>query len=342
MEILKNTILQFIPGDSRHASKCVSFNCPCCVYMGEPRPDSRGRGGLFIESDHIGYNCFNCGFKFRQEYNSEKLEFNTRKFMELLGVPSTEINRIKLDFMKKSFSSELLAKTYKSYKSPAKVINLDFKSCDLPKGTHFIRDIIMDSHPDSDVFKAFNYAEDRGIADWPYLLWSSDKNFRLNERLMIPFLHKERIVGFTARMFHDKCKKSDRYYTNNPNTGNYVFNIDALYKKKKYVIVNESPIDSILYDGVATMNFEPTRKQCDIINNSPSKKILVPDLSDSAGKKFIDIATNNSWGVYIPKWDSRMDLGKATHIYGKLYIASDIIVNHDTNPIKIKVKANIS
>lgn len=343
MDILKQTLLQNVPSNSRSSRKCISFNCPCCLYMGEPRPDVKGRGGLFIENGEIGYNCFNCGFKFRQK-EDEELSFKTKKFMELLGVPSIDINKVQLAFMKSRYAGGLLDDIVDSKsqnKNSNSVNNINFIECELPSNTHYIKDIIMDSDPESDVFKAYNYAQERNIANWPHLMWSESKNHFLNKRLIIPYLYNGKIVGYTARAFIDNISKDNRYYTHNPNGNKYLFNIDALFKNRKYVIVNESPIDSLLFDGIATMNFSPTREQLDIVNSFNCEKILVPDLNNSAGKKFIETAIDNSWSVFFPDWESNLDLGEATNKYGKLFVISNIINNRIKSPMRIKVKSKI-
>ena len=48
--------------------------------MGERRSDTRMRGGFFNRGNEIGYNCFNCGFKFRASDNQE-LPFKAVKFL---------------------------------------------------------------------------------------------------------------------------------------------------------------------------------------------------------------------------------------------------------------------
>ena len=41
-----------------------TLNCPMCVHNGQPRPDSRRRGGFnFPNSDSVVFHCFNCGAK---------------------------------------------------------------------------------------------------------------------------------------------------------------------------------------------------------------------------------------------------------------------------------------
>lgn len=337
MEILKQVLLAHIPGKASTSGKCVSFNCPCCLYMGEPRPDTKGRGGLFIEHDTVGYNCFNCRFKFRQDSNS-KLSFKTRKFMELLGVPKSDINKAQLESLKSSsMSYNLLGIDYSKTEKPK--IDLNFERVGLPRGTQLIHDIIKDADPDSDVFDVYNYAIERGVESHPYIMWCNDKAQKFNRRLIIPFMYDGDVVGYTARLI-DACAKKDRYITQSPNSSKYTFNLDALFKKRKYVIINESPIDAIIYDGVATMNFEPTYKQIQLINNFQGKKIVIPDFGNG-GKRMVDTAINNDWGVFFPDWNQGFDLGQASQMYGRLFVMQHIINNYLSNSVTIKIKKNL-
>ena len=187
MEILKQVILNNLPSKARSTSKCISFNCPCCVYMGEQRPDSRGRGGLFIEMDTIGYNCFNCRFKCRQE-KGQKLNFKTKKFMELLGVPHTDINRAQLESLKNSsVAYSVLGMESKPAYKPQ--VDLDFTTVELPPNTKLVHDIIT-TEENTDLIDVYNYAIDRGIENYPFLMWCNDKTNKMNRRLLIPYMYR--------------------------------------------------------------------------------------------------------------------------------------------------------
>jgi hypothetical protein len=304
--------------------------------MGESRPDTKGRGGLFIEYDTIGYNCFNCRFKFRQE-KGERLGFKVKKFMELLGVPSSEINKAQLESLKSSSVAYNLLGLDVTTKSKPK-LDLDFKKVDLPSGTTLIHDEIL-KNDSKDLIDVYNYAVDRGVENHPYIMWTPSKDNKLNRRLIIPFMHEGNIVGYTARMI-DKCKKEDRYITRSPNSSKYVFNIDSIFKQRKYLLVNESPIDSLLYDGIATMNFEPTYNQVQLINQFKGTVIVVPDFG-SGGMKMIDTAVKNNWSVFFPDWNDNFDLGEATQMYGKLFVVDRIISEKIDNPVKIEVMKRI-
>lgn len=335
-----NIIYSHLPSGSKITSKCVEMNCPCCIYMGEKRQDTRRRGGFFNNGNEIGYNCFNCGYKFRADDSSE-LPFKAIKLLELLNVPKSEVNKLhflslKLNPIKRNLGSTVSSNSFN------KPINLNFKNVDLPKGTVLLHDYLEenDCDPESDAFQAYIYAKSRGIGDYPYLLWSPSKEYKINKRLIIPYMYNDNVVGYTARLFIKEQNKSERYINNNPNQ-NYVFNIDTLFRKdRKIVIINESVLDSILYDGVGLMGAYPNVDQCNIVNSFKGRKILVPDLN-IAGLKSVETAIKNGWEVFFPSWSYGFDLGEAVQHFGKIFVLESIINDSIKDPLEIKVKKNL-
>lgn len=320
-----------LPYGSKHTSKCVEINCPCCTYMGERRNDNRRRGGLFYTGSEIGYNCFNCGFKFRADEENE-LPFRAIKLLDLMMVPKTEINKLHFLSLRKNPQKRLIKKKKEIQ------VNLDFKEVELPSNSFILHDIIMDADENSDAFKAYVYAKERGIEQYPFLVWADNKNYKFNKRLILPYLYKDRVVGYTARAFIETSKK-DRYVNICPNP-NYVYNIDSIFSDKKVLIINESPFDSLLYDGVGLMSFSPNQDQINIINKFKGRKILVPDLNVS-GQKIIDTAIDNKWEVFFPFWNKSFDLGESVQNYGKLFVLEQIINTSLEDDLQIQVQKNL-
>ena len=180
----------------------------------------------------------------------------------------------------------------------------------------------------------------RGLEDYPLLLWSDTKENKYNKRLLIPYMYDDKVVGHTARLVIPEKSKGERYINNTPNT-NYVFNMDTLFRKdRKIVIINESVLDSILFDGVGMMGAYPNTDQCNIINSFKGRKILVPDIN-SAGLRAVDTAINNGWEVFFPNWSYNFDLGEAVQNFGKLFVIENIIMNAVSDPLEITVKKNL-
>lgn len=340
MDIFQETISRHLPAGAKHTTKCIEINCPCCVLMGESRPDSRKRGGVFLELSTTGYHCFNCGFKFRQDFD-KPLNRKAKTFLKELGATNDEIRKVMFVYRKnQSEESQLLSKIFK----PKKVnIDLDFKEDKLPKGTMLLHDAVnaidSESHP---AFRAYQYAFERGIEDNPMLLWCDSDDKKIKDYLIIPFIYKDKIVGYQARYTgHDPWMLSNRRFINsNPNSGKYLYGIENVFSEKKFLIINESLIDSYLYRGVGLMSHNPTFNQVNIINKFKGVKILVPDFGKSSDI-LIDIAIDNGWSVYFPFWDDGKDLGEATEEYGRIFMLNHIIKNHVNAPSSINLRRKI-
>lgn len=337
MDILQETISRHLPADSKHSSKCITLNCPCCLSMGESRDDTRGRGGLFLEPNETGYNCFNCGFKFKQPMN-EPLSKRVKTFLSCLNVNKTDIQKILFVYKKNEQTSPLSHLLNNNKKKKVVSIDLNFKDGTLPKDTHLLHDIIKDIDSNHPAFNAYTYAMDRDIHNYPYLMWSGSKDKNLSEYLIIPYIYKKQLVGYQARYCGNNnwYEKNRRFINHNPNTGKFLFGLDNLFSEQKYIFINESAIDSIPYKGVGTMSHTLTNDQINILNSSRNTKILVPDFG-KGGLDMVDIAVKNEWNVYFPFWDDGKDLGDATQEYGRFFMVNEIIHNSINSPSKIKL-----
>lgn len=338
MDILEDTLNRYLPSGARHTGKCIEMNCPCCVLMGEARHDTRSRGGLFMETNTIGYNCFNCGFKFRQD-NDKPLGRKPKAFLEELGVPRDEIQKIIFIF-RKNMSEEkvLLSQLFKPNRKAS--LDLDFLPGTLPEGSCLLVDaldeVTDENHP---AFKVYSYAYERGIENNPTLLWTPSTESKMNEYLIIPFIYEETIVGYQARYTGtDKWILENRRFINsNPNSGKYLFGIENVFSDRQYLIINESLIDSYLYQGVGLMSHNISINQINIINQFQGKKILVPDFG-KGGIDLTEIAIEHGWSVYFPFWDDGRDLGKATEEYGRIFLLNDMIRHSVSSPSSIRLR----
>lgn len=324
------TILKdFLPSYKTSGSKIV-INCPCCVYMGESSNDTRSRGGIFEGFDEFGYNCFNCNYKFRFKEDDE-LPFRAIKFLELLGVPETEINKIHFESLKLNPNRITIPKQIKVKNS-----NFSFQPCELPDNTYIIHDHLLNADPNSDLFKAYVYAKERGIANNPYLLWVDQTYKNFNKRLTIPFIFNSDVVGYISRAFL-AVNKSERYIDKRPDQ-TYMYNIEKVLAKQKYLIIGESPLDAMLSLGIGTMRSNLSLKQIEILRSFKGKIIVHPDLNHN-GLNLIDIAINEGWSVYFNDYGD--DLGDSIQKFGRIFIIEDIIQNHLSDPLEIELRKNM-
>ena len=133
-------------------------------------------------------------------------------------------------------------------------------------------------------------------------MYSTDKFWDVNKRLLIPFYWKGDIVGFTGRLF-EKLEKV-KYYTDvQPG---YVFNMDAQDWTRKFVIVTEGPFDAITISGVSILGSEINDIQRELIDGLNRKVIVVPD-RDAPGEKLINQAIEFGWNVAFPEWEDNVE-----------------------------------
>ena len=160
--------------------------------------------------------------------------------------------------------------------------------------------------------------------------WSAAPGFR--DRVVIPFYHDGKVVGYTGR----KIKSGKPKYLTDSQSG-YVFNLDAQTYDRKFVIVIEGQFDAIAIDGVGIMTNEPNEAQIMRINSLGREVIVVPD-KDRPGAKMIASAIKNGWSASLPPWgDDVKDIADAVKRYGRLYVLSTILHYKVSGEIKLNL-----
>lgn len=317
------TILSLIPGRRKTTpSGWISFDAVCCHHMGQA-PDTRSRGGILTTPESgFQYHCFNCGFKAGWS-PGRLLTTNTKRLCQWLGMGSDDISKLNLELMRQQ------QKTAPALKSLA---NLTLEDRELPSDTRTLKEWAQADLPEP-VVKMFEYLVMRGMdIDWYPWMWSPADGYR--DRLIIPFYHEKRTVGFTAR----KITPGKPKYLNVSQPG-YVFNLDAQTANydRKYCIVVEGQFDAIAVDGVAIMTNEVSKNQAARITALNRDTIVVPD-QDAAGAAMIKSALDHNWSVSIPPWGENIkDVADAVKQYGRLYTMATILHYRETNPIKIQL-----
>jgi hypothetical protein len=286
-------------------------------------PDTRSRGGILATPDSgFQYHCFNCGFKAGWS-PGRLLTTNTKRLCQWLGMGSDDINKLNLELMRQQQKTAPALKT---------LANLALEDRELPPDTRTLKEWAQEDLPEP-VVKMFEYLVDRGMdIDWYPWMWSPADGYR--DRLIIPFYHEKRTVGFTAR----KITPGKPKYLNVSQPG-YVFNVDAqtVNYDRKYCIVVEGQFDAIAVDGVAIMTNEVNKNQAARITALNRDTIVVPD-QDVAGAAMIKSALDHNWSVSIPPWGENIkDVADAVKQYGRLYTMATILHYRETNPIKIQL-----
>jgi len=221
MSKIHTTISDNIPFRRRVTPRgWVLFDAPCCTHQGHGR-DTRTRGNFIFSPDgSIGYNCYNCGYKAVYKPGSAL----TKKFEDLmlwLGIDHSKIQEIKLelfqnkiDGIETSFETDLRFTT-------------EFPEVDLPNNAERIENLSDETDPNFlDVMK---YLSSRGriVANYWDYYWSPDTKYAMNKRIIIPFLHHNKVVGWTARYYGSPPSGITRYH-NSHIPENYLFNSDQI------------------------------------------------------------------------------------------------------------------
>ena len=319
MSLIQTAVLSFLPPTRKQTpSGWISFNAPCCHHRGESQ-DDRKRGGVLIEGEGFIYHCFNCGFSAGWQEGSVLGE-NSRQLFAWLGMPDNDILKLAFDAFRNK------KETLSLDRQPSFILN----EIELPPNCRKFDEV--DDITDPDFLDVVDYViNNRKMdLDWYDWMWTPEAGYK--DRVIIPFYHQGKIVGYTGR----KIKEGKPKYLTHAQPG-YVFNLSAQPIDRKYVIVVEGQFDAIAIDGVAIMHNEPNESQIARIKALGREVIVVPD-RDRAGAKMVKTALEQGWSVSLPPWENHIkDVADAVRTYGRLYTLATILYYRESNQIKIQL-----
>ena len=298
----------------------ISFNAACCHNRGD-RPDSKKRGGVLFTDEGFTYHCFNCGFKAGWS-PGKLLSANTKSLFRWLGMGDTDISRLGL----------VTLKFKEDQPQTKRALVFDLMERPLPDECKSINQWIAEGNQEEELLDVISYLVDKRKVGWDWYNWhwSAAPGFR--DRVIVPFYHDNKIVGYTGRKITEGKPK---YLTDSQN--GYVFNLDSQTYDRSCVIVVEGQFDAIAIDGAAIMTNEPNETQCARLNALGKQIIVVPD-RDRPGARLVKAALDNGWAVSLPPWeDSVKDVADAVKKYGRLYTLTTILHYQETNKIKIQL-----
>lgn len=309
------------PRTKASPSGWTSFNAPCCQHRGH-KPDTRKRAGIRFDGNGIVYNCFNCKFTTGWQPGSpfgEKMKTLSR----WLGAGEDTI---------KELVFEALKTENEEYKQQDHKPNIIFENKELPEESKPLLDWVNGeywSEISSIVEPIIAYVADRGLDPFDgNFYWSPSPGYE--QRVIIPFLWEDRIVGNTARKTTDGKPK---YLSDQP--PHFVFNFNCQNENQKYIFVCEGPFDALSIGGVALLTNDIAEQQSRIINSLGAEVIVIPD-QDSAGLNLIGRAMELNWAVAFPTWDEDVkDVSEAVNRYGSLFVVVDAIKTAQKGSIKI-------
>ncbi len=346
IDFLKDAILQNI-GTLKQAPKgWHKRHCMLCHTQGHGR-DTRNRFGIQFNPQSIALNCFNCGFSAGYS-EGENLSKSFKFFLHQLHIDEKFIKKIEFELFKQrnriSFIREGVEETEEDRESRFRQLFNKWQEIELPEGSLTIKEWVDNGIDDEGFLMVMKYASDRKILcdedSLTEFYWTPDTYNLLNQRLLIPYYYRHKIVGFTARLCFDTPDKSiPKYYQQCPT--DFVYNLDHQQDwSRKYAIVNEGVLDAWTVDGISTLG-EIGQSKIDIINRLQKQVIVCPD-RDKKGKDLVDAAIENNWAVSFPKWGMDIkDASKAAEKYGRLLTTYSIISSAVSGKEKIQLKWNI-
>jgi hypothetical protein len=269
------------------------------------------------------YHCFNCGFKAGWA-PGKLLSKNTKTLFKWLGMSDMDLGKLNFIAFKIKDDQPISKQS----------LTLALQEKSLPEQTMSVIDWINTGyHPDiaEDIALVVEYILSRGMElDWYNWMWSPVSGF--SDRVIIPFYHDNKIVGYTGRKIKDGKPK----YLTDAQPG-YVFNLDRQTNDRAYAIVVEGQFDAIAVDGCAIMHNDPSDSQIIRLNNLGREIIVVPD-RDRAGAKILNSAIKNNWSVSLPPWGNDVkDVADAVKKFGRLYVLATILHYKISGEIKINL-----
>jgi len=326
---LQSVIVTAISGQMKKTpSGWHTINCPMCTKRGHARNDTRHRGG-FKFSDIASYHCFNCGYK--ASFTPGRLL--GKKMQDLLieiGVSDQKVKELQFEAMKNKDQDQDISKSYSSITT--------FKEVALPKDAMFLDSIVNNYNPPTDAVYVYKYLMDRNLDFYTKFYWSPDPYMKINRRAIIPFYAEGKIVGYTARLIETLDNVPKYYSSVQPG---YLYNIDNLYKKRKYVIITEGVLDALSINAISSLGNKLTQGQIDLINAVDKTVIVCPD-RDKSGSNLIDVALENNWMVSFPEWENDIkDCADAVKKYGRIYTLKSVIDSAISNKAKIEIYKKI-
>lgn len=340
IDILKDAILQNI-GPLKSAPKGWNKrHCPLCHTQGHGK-DTRNRFGIQFNPESIAMNCFNCGFSAGYSEGKE-LSKSFKFFLKQINIEDKFINRIEFEIFKQKNQLQGIREGDENV-VPVDYVKLlvqKWKPIDLPEDSYSVAEWLKNGLEDPNFLNVANYAIGRNIFDLDNFYWSPSTEFNLNQRLIIPYIYKGKIVGFTARLHYDTPDKSiPKYHQQCPT--DFVYNLDNQQSwSRKYTIATEGVLDAWVTDGISILG-EIGQSKIDIINRLQKEIIVCPD-RDKKGWDLVEAAIENDWAVSFPKWDVEIkDAAQAAKKYGKLLTTHSIISAAVQGKDKIRLKWQI-
>ena len=243
------------------------------------------------------------------------------KFMRDLSIPDDVISQLRLEALRLDDNNTTEIRNI--------IPKFDVRA--LPLDSELLSSLL--NNPPEKLIPVLEYMVSRKLfpEDFPFY-WTPKVGF--SNRLIIPFLYKGEIVGWTARTVNNAQPK----YLSEQQPG-YVFNLDRQQDDREFVIVSEGPFDALSIDGCALLGAEIKDSQNWLLKQLGKEIVLVPD-RDKAGKTTLEQAVEYGWSISMPDWPEGVkDINDAVVKLGKLATMWLIVSTKESNALKIKLRA---
>jgi hypothetical protein len=217
----------------------------------------------------------------------------------------------------------------------------EFKEMPLPNHSHPIEEVASWDDPPEEYIRVLGYLADRGdaISSNYDFYWSSSHKNDMCDRLILPFYHRGKVVGWTARYAGDPPSPSiPRYFNSELQTG-YIFNDSAMNRSnRESLVLVEGPFDAIAVDGIAALGSKISREQIAWVESSGKEIVLLPDRQRN-NQGLIDVALERGWYVSFPDWeDDIKDAADAAKRYGRIYTVRSTMASKTNSRLEIGLK----
>ncbi len=319
MSLIIDTVAAYLPPKRKATpSGWISFNAVCCHHNGTSA-DQRSRGGVML-NEGVSYHCFNCGFKASWQ-PGRTITVKFKKLLQWLNVGDDIISKCSIEALRLKENTE--------YKGEVSLIPV-FIDKALPMGSKPIINWIESNPPEMHPVLEYLYNRGFTVDDYNWH-WTDEDGFQ--NRLIIPFYSKGKIVGYTARSIRDSKVK----YISEQQPG-YVFNLDSQGFDKEFVLVTEGPIDAICLDGCAVMSNEIGEQQIAQLKSLQKEIVIVPD-RDKSGLKLVEQAIELGFSVSMPEWPEGIkDVNDCMRQHGRLYTMWSIVSAKEHNALKNQLR----
>lgn len=310
-------ILSIIPGKKKKTqSGWYSFNGVCCHNRGHSK-DTRGRSGLKFDGTNWSVHCFNCNFKCGFTLG-KTISKNCKQFLSWCGVEPRQIDKWNIQSLQNKDALDLITTKKKKLKVKFKEVPIDGELLDPSNTKHQIY---------------IEYLNKRKIdySSYPFLVTPNEIG-RNKNRIIIPYLYNNKIVGKTSRYLDNKIPK----YINEQQEG-YVFGIDFQKPNWQYCIVVEGIFDALSIDACAILHSDINELQAQLLSSLNKQIIYLPD-RDKTGFDVCEKALDLGYKLSLPNWDKDVkDVNDAVVKYGKLPTLLSILQSVTTSKVKLEM-----